>query len=255
MSAPDFGKDQESLRRLPEQQHRGVRRPSLVQQVQMLQQLARGSLLRERELPGTACSAGELRHPLEVEIVQRRLGTRGRVEGSPANQLPGFQILDQRRVESGNQLCRRVEPLPDQARLSLAYQRSHLRMAGVCDRSLHEDQAVRSDGSRAVELTFRRRYSFVVLVSVVPAEQPQVDFAPFNFVKVKLVRPPIRGRRVLEQEDFEKPPHQNVVPDIVPQNRPLFGELTLDAADEDTNGCQFKSVRCFKPGKRDGVLY
>ena len=76
MSAPDLGRDEKALRRLSEQQDRSVRRPPFVQQVQMLQQLWCRRPLRERELPDQARRADELRHALDVEVVQ--CGSRAR---------------------------------------------------------------------------------------------------------------------------------------------------------------------------------
>ena len=103
-SAPDVGGEEKALRRLPEQQDRGVRRPALVQQVQMLQQLRTRCPLWERELSDQARGADELRHALVVEVIQCRPDARGGVERLPANQLLALQVLDQRRVEPGHKL-------------------------------------------------------------------------------------------------------------------------------------------------------
>ena len=80
MSAPDFGRNQESLQLLSKQQHRGIRDPIPVQQIQVLQQLRRRRPLRKWELANAACGADELRHPLEIEIVQRGITARSRVK-------------------------------------------------------------------------------------------------------------------------------------------------------------------------------
>ena len=165
-----------------------------------------------------------------------------RVERPPTDQFPALQILDQRGVEPGDQLRRRVESLPDQTGLRLADQRPHLRVPGVVARILHEDQAVRPDDGGVIELPLRRRHAFVVLGSVVAAEQPDVQVASFDFVEVEIVRPSIGRGSVLEQESVEEPTHQHVVANVVAQCRPLRGELALHAADEDAEGRH--DVRC-----------
>ena len=59
-----------SLRRPAEQQHRGVRQSSIVQQTQMLQQLLGRRPFRERELAGLVSRTDELCHPFDIEVVQ-----------------------------------------------------------------------------------------------------------------------------------------------------------------------------------------
>ena len=223
---------------------------SSFQQIQMLQQLRSRRPFRERELPDQARAANELRHALEVEVIQCRPGARGGVERSPANQLLALQVLDQRRVESSHKLRRRVEALPDQPGLSPANQRLHLRVSSIA-RSLYEDEAVRSRGRRAIELPLRRRHPFLVLVPVVESEQPDIDVAPFDLVQVELVRPSIGRRGVLEQEDLEESPDQRVVADVVAQCRALFGELALHAADEDTKGVHVEPCSSLTPRAPD----
>ena len=121
------------------------------------------------------------------------------VERSPADQILDLQILDQRRIESGHQLGRRVESLPDQPRLGLADQHLHLRMSGVVSLALHEDQAMGADRGRVFELPLCRRLAFVVLASVVAAEQTHVDIGSFHFVQVEIVRSAIGCGIVFEQ--------------------------------------------------------
>ena len=112
----------------------------------------------------------------------------GRVERSPADQILDLQIFDQRRIESGHQLGRRVDSLPDQPRLRLADQPLHSRMSGVVSSALYEDQAMGADGGRVVELPLGWRFAFLVFASVVAAEQPHADIDSFDFVQVEIVQ-------------------------------------------------------------------
>ena len=218
----------------------------------MLQQLPRQRPFRERELAHSACRANELGHPLDVEVAQCRLDAWGRVEGSPADQIPALQILHQRRVESGHQLRHRAEALPDQPSLSLADQRLHLGMPGNA-RSLYEDQPMRSHCRRVVELPLRRGYAFVVLASVVGAEQPYVDVAALNFIEIKLIRPSGGRRDFLEQEYFEEASNQHIGPDVVAQCLPLVRELALHAADKNAKGNHAEPRRPLMVGAPGGA--
>ena len=222
--------------RLPEQQYGGIRQPPFVQQVQMLQQPLGGNVFRQREVPGSARDADEEGHPLAVEIIQRRILADRRVERPPTEQFPDFQVLHQRGVESGLQFFQGVEPLSDQPGLGLADQRPHLRMPCAVFNALHENEAVHTESGRAVELPLRRRNPRFVFVPIPPAEQPDVEVAPLDFVQIKFIGPPVRRRYVLEQEHVEETPQQRIFAHIVTQRLALLRELALHAADEDADG-------------------
>ena len=247
--ALDLRGRQEPLRRLPEQQHRGVRQPFPAQQVQVPQQPVGRHVLWQRKLSGPPRDADEKAHPLLVKVVQSRLRARSRVERPPAQQFPAFQVLHQRRVQARPQLLDGAEPPPNQPRLRPADQRAHLRMPGPVVRPLHENQPVRAVSRRVIELPLRRRRSRLVLRAVAPAEQPHVDVASLHFVEVQLVGPPVRRRRVLEQEQVEEPPQQRIAAHVLAQRLALLRELALHAADEDAHRSHAPdSLRQCRPG-------
>ena len=159
-----------------------MRHPPVIQQIQMRQQCLRGSIFRQREPPDSARSTDKWRHPLEIQIVQRRIHARSRVKRSPTDQRLDFQVLHQRGVEPDLQFFRGVEPLADQPSSDLSDQRLHLGMPHRVVRSLQEDEAMRANGGGAVEFPFRRRDPFFILDSVVITEQSYIDVAPFHFV-------------------------------------------------------------------------
>ena len=245
--ALDLGGDQEPLGRLPEQQYGGIGQPPLVQQVQMLQQPLGGNVLRQREVPGSARDADEEGHPLAVEIIQRRILADRRVEGSPTEQFPDFQVLHQRGVDPGLQFFQGVEPLSDQPGLSLADQRPHLRVPCAIFCALHENEAMHAESGRAVELPLRRRNPRFVFAPIPPAEQPDVEVAPLDFVQIEFVRPLIRRRCVLEEEHVEETPQQRIFVHIVTQRLALLRELALHAADEDADGDHALSRSVWNP--------
>ena len=79
--APDLRRDQEPLRRLPEQQDRPVRQAPVVQQVPMLQQFAGEASPPAAETDERGGRLlDELRHPLRVEVIRRRPDARRGLE-------------------------------------------------------------------------------------------------------------------------------------------------------------------------------
>ena len=232
VGAFDLGGDQKPLWRFSEQQHGSVGQPPVVQQVQMGQQFLGRCFFGQGELPHPARSADEPTHSLTVEIVQCRVRAGSRVEWPPADQLLVLQILDQRGVEFGFQFFCGVEPLSDQSGLGLADQRPHFGMPGTVVLALDEDQAVDAEGTRMVELPFRRRNVGTILAAIAPAEQSYIDVATLDFIQIERVWPLVRGRGVFKQEHVEKSAQQRIAENIIAQRRSLLDELALHAADE-----------------------
>ena len=227
VGALDRRRDQEPLRPLPEQQHRRIRHPAPVQQVEVLEQRLRRRVLRQRKLPRPSRGADERRHTVAVEVVERRIRARRRVERPPAQQLPAFEVLHQGRVEPGHQIGRGAEPAAHQVGLRPVDQRLHPGMPRFAGRALDEDQPVLAECLRPVELAFRRRHAVGVQRPVLAAEQSDVEIAALDLLQVERF-----GRRSVagtssKQERLEEPPHPRVAPQMGTQRRPLFRELTL----------------------------
>ena len=208
----------------------------------MLQQSLGGHVLRQREPPGSARDADEEGHPVEVEVIQRRIRTGSRIERSRTQELLDFQILHQRSIQRGLQLLQGVEPLPDQSGLRLADQRPHPGVPRAILGPLHENQAMHAERGRTVELPFRRRDPFSIFAPIPPTEQPDIEVAPLYFVQVELVGPLIRRGRVFEQEHVEEAPQERILAHVVAQRLALLSELALHAADEDAKG--FHGATC-----------
>ena len=232
VGAPDLGTQHEPLGGLAEQQDRGVRRDAVVQQVQMGQNLL-GLRSGQSKSADPASHIHEPQHLLEVQVLHRRLLAGRRVERRQPQQPLDLQVLDESRVETGAKFLDRLVLPADQARFGSADERPHLRVPIRVRHPLQEDQTVRADGRGVVELSLGRRHAIPILGSVLCSEQPQIEVAPLHFVQVEVVRPPVRRRRLLEQEDLEELPQQRVVPQVVGDRAPVPRELPLDAADED----------------------
>jgi hypothetical protein len=94
------------------------------------------------------------------------------------------------------------------------------------------------------------RKPFGVLPSILVSEQPQINIAPPDLLQIKLIRPSIPGRNILKEEDIEKTPKQGITLKIIPECRPLPGELLLDSADEDAKRGH-KEIDSFRYGNPD----
>jgi hypothetical protein len=130
VGALDLGRDQEPLRLLAEEQDRRVGQLPVVEQVQVLQQLVRRRVPGEGKPAGLSRRADEPSHALRVQVIERRLGARGGVEGAGADRLLPLQVFHQRRVQSRHQLRGAAEPFPDQTRLAPGDEGAHLGVAG-----------------------------------------------------------------------------------------------------------------------------
>ena len=211
----------------------------------MLQQRFRRSVHGQWKLPLPARRVDESGHALEVESGEIRIHAPCSVKRPPADQLGGFQVLHQGRIQFRQQVFGRVEALADQPGLSLDDQRLHFRMSGAGLCPLHEDQTLLRERGRIIKLTLRRRNPFLVLTSIIAAEQPYVDLTTFHFVQIERVRTTVLGGNVLEQKHFEEPTHQRIAPQIVAQHRSLLRELRLHATDEDAERDHVKT--CLSP--------
>ena len=170
VGALDLGGDQEPLRLFAEEEDRRVRHPSVVEQVQVLKQVIGRCIGSEGEPAGRPGCADEPRHPLRIQVFERCLCARSRIEGAGADQLLLHQVLDERRIQPGDQFCGSVEPFPDQPGLCSADERTHLRVAGGAVPDV--DEPLLPFGGGEVELSPGRRDHTGILRAAVVSEQP-----------------------------------------------------------------------------------
>ena len=198
VGALDLGGDQEPLRLLSKEKERCVRQLPVIKQVQVLQQFGGRCIGGEGEPAGRSGRTDEPCHPFRVQNAGRRPGTRGRVEGTGADQLLLHQVLDERRIQPGDQFRGGIEPLPDQPRLCPSDERTHLWMAVIIVRAPDIDEPALPLGSGEIELPFGRGEPSGVLGAVVTPEQPDIDVTTPNLVEVQVVSAAVGGRDVLE---------------------------------------------------------
>jgi len=94
MGALDLGRNKEALRRDPEKKDRGMGGPAFVEQLQMLQHIARVGILRERKPAGSARGSQKPRDFICRKIVHRGVPAGGGVKGTEADQFLYLQVLD-----------------------------------------------------------------------------------------------------------------------------------------------------------------
>ncbi len=115
VGALDLGRDEEPLRLFAEQQHGGVGRPSLVEQVEVGQHFMRRGVPRQREIAPTTGQSEKAGDLVRVQIVEGSVPAKRGIKGPDADQFALFEDPDQTGVGGGNKFFGGIEPPPDEA--------------------------------------------------------------------------------------------------------------------------------------------
>ena len=202
----------------------------------MREQLLRRGGLAQRKTSRPPGLPNEPRHPLHIQVRDRRLRARCAVERPGADQLPILKVLHQRGIHRRHQFLRGGEPAADQVAARPPDQGLHFGMFRLVIGALHENKAQLVLACGRFKLPLGGGNPLRVLEAVVVAEQANVNVAKPHLFEIHLIGTAVGGGDLLEEKRLEEPAHQGVTTHIVAQSRSFLGELFLHAADEDSHG-------------------
>ena len=206
---------------------------SVVQQVEVGEQLGGAGGLGQGEAPGPVGLPEEPLHAFRVQIGQGCAPAGRGVERTEPDDFVLLEVANQRGIDAAHQLRRGDKSTADQLMACLADEVAHLGMLAVVGGALDEDHARLAQPAGMKELAVGGRQPLGVLGAIPGSEQAQVKVASGHLVEVRGIGADIGRGQVLEQEHLEEPAQQRIAMDVVPQQPPFDGQLLLHAAEED----------------------
>ena len=140
MSTLDLRRDKKTLGIEAEQQHRSMRRPTLVQQIEMSQQLKSGGIFLKGKPAQQSRPANKANHRLCVKISQRSVRAYCRIKRPGTNQLQIFKCLHKSSININKQFGTRHKPPPYQLTTRPLNQLLDFGMPRLSLRASHKNQ-------------------------------------------------------------------------------------------------------------------
>ena len=103
MGTLDLRRDKKTLGIKAEQQHSSMRRPTLVQQIKMSQQLKSGGIFLKGKPAQQSRPADKANHRLCIKVSQRSIGAYCRIKRPCTNQLQIFKRLHESGINTNKQ--------------------------------------------------------------------------------------------------------------------------------------------------------
>ena len=232
MGTLDLRRDKKTLGREAEQQHSSMRRTTLVQQIEMGQQLKSGCIFLKRKAAQQSRPADKANHRLCIKVSQRCVRAYCRIKRPGTNQLQIFKRLHKSSINTNKQFGTGHKAPPYQLTARPLNQLPDFGMPGLSLRAFQKNQPCFVVQGCRIKFTFCWRKTISILISILVTEQSKIDIALFNFSEIKFISPAVSSRNILKQKRLKKPTHQGITTQIVTQYRPFSRELFLNAADE-----------------------